>query len=174
MDERELIKGKMPDAVRPLVFLDFDGVVNLFRRDGRDDVVRKTIFVPGGSDAFLNADREVEIAYRQEVADTLRPLNCLWITNWKARTQDVLNPVLGFDFGYVDWLYRGLSDSGCYGKKLGIERASAMLGLSEYAVADDVFYGWEDAFPPGVLLIAPDPEEGLSDAELAKILGFAG
>lgn len=145
------IYGKQPDFTRPVLFLDFDDVINIFdeRRDDLECGLRfEQIIVPRGTENPhgnpISEDRRLTFVFDEEIVARLRPLNAVWLTSWKGLTQKYQNPVLDTDFGYVEWSYRGLSDSGMYGKAAAIGEVVEKYGIKAFAVADNCFEGVEN------------------------------
>lgn len=174
----DLVIGKMPDPTRPVLFLDFDGVINLGGHctppEGETRrMIHKWRAIPREGEWESFVCDKIFFSYYQEVADALRDLNCVWITSWKDLTQSKLNPMLGYDFGYVDLRYRGPSDFGSHGKMLYIGEVVKELGIKEYVVCDDDLSDagrWlsQDTGVKGTV-IAPDPEIGLTAKDCARI-----
>ena len=160
----DLIIGKQPDFTRTVLFLDFDGVVNCFDNRIYKDAIHKKV--------IIKDDNGLQIAYRPHVVDSLRNLNAVWCTSWKSMTQTVLNPLFNYDFGYVNWLYRGFSDNGFYGKQLAIEKLIQMHPeCPSLVIADDDFWhGMSVRTGRSMRQRIIIPWEGLSDNELNIIL----
>ena len=96
----KLIVGKMPDFSRPVIFLDFDGVISpIHVEDFPDD--KRNIISNYDNNVAKELHKGFEIFWFSELADFLRDKNCVWISSWKNETQTYLNPLLGFDFGYI-------------------------------------------------------------------------
>ena len=181
-----MIHGKQPDFTRPVLFLDFDDVVNIFD-DRRDDpdcglhfeevVVPRNTASPHGFP--IQEDRHMTFVFDDEIVERLRVLNAVWLTSWKELTQKYQNPVLGVDFGYVDWYYRGFSDGGMYGKADAIGEAIKEYGIKAFAVADNCFYGVEELIACHAggaehIVVAPPsyPGHGLSPDDLDRLEEF--
>lgn len=174
----QLIIGKMPDFTRPVLFLDFDGVINMGGHytppaGETRHIVHKWRGIPhkGEWENFI-CDR-IHVSFYEEIVDALRDMNCVWISSWKNLTQTKLNPMLGFDFGYVDWKYRGLSDWGMYGKAEGVSQVVNAAGGCEWIVIDDDMAAMKEVIEleTGIsgIVIAPDSEYGLTLDECTKI-----
>lgn len=174
----ELIIGKRPDFSRRVLFLDFDGPVNLGGHyeppEGETrHVVHKWRGIPRTGEWKDFICNTIHISYYREVADMLRDMNCLWITSWKDLTQSKLNGMMDFDFGYVDWNYRGTSDWGEHGKSLAIGQIVRATGCDWLVVDDQIgedLRKWieQESGKPGEVIPA-DFELGLSLEEMAKI-----
>lgn len=178
----DIIVGKQPDFSRPVVFLDFDGVINLGGHYKPPEgearhIVHRWRGIPRVGEWQDFVCNTIHMSYYQEVADALRSLNCVWISSWKNLTQSKLNPMLGFDFGYVDWKYRGLSDWGQHGKALGISKAVKATGGCDWIVVDDDMWGMQEAleYETGCkgTVIVPDPLIGLTEGECARLVKLA-
>lgn len=170
----QIIIGKQPDFSKPVLFLDFDGVLNAipFKSDSlSNNYTLEKVHV-----ADRNLSRTVKLYIDYDIVDMIRKMNCVWCTSWKEMTQTKLNPLLNVDFGYVDWRYRGPSDYGYYGKVNGIEKVCKETNC-DYAVLDDDFYATkgdaiEDIIGRKGLVIAPQPETGVTRDEMAIIRRF--
>lgn len=165
----KLIIGNKPDFSMPVVFLDFDGVINIYADDfdsldGNRTIVRKQCMVPRASSFGQSEPLEIDVFYDQEVIDAIRDMNCVWLTSWKEFTQDRLNPMLDLDFGYVDWKYRGFSDAGKYGKELYVRNVVEATDC-DWVVVDDEFFGMDEVLSMETkkegLVIMPDSSVGL-------------
>lgn len=173
----ELVIGKKPDFSRRVLFLDFDGVINLgghphLPENETRKLIKKWRSIPrtGEWEDFICST--IHMAYHPEVVDMLRDLNCVWISSWKDLTQTKLNPMLDFDFGYVNWKYRGFSDWGFHGKVAAVGKIVHETGCEWAVVDDDVGRVPEVLFEEcgGTgLVIAPDTDLGLSVEECEAI-----
>lgn len=133
-----IIVGDTPKRGQPVLFLDFDDVVNVapsrcgdssdnfcssidmsvdsydFDIERRLDIDTNSGKVNIGIRVSSNMIGDIESLLDDGVA-------LLWLTSWKSHTV-LLNDVLGINddsnrtVGYVDWRYRGFSDSGEFGK----------------------------------------------------------
>ena len=181
-DLTELIVGNIPDFTRPVLFLDFDDVLNIFcGEDIPEGCFKTSVTISAGTQrgmaGAINQDKVMTLVLNESVLNSVRMMNAVWLTSWKRLTQDILNPMLNFDFGYVDWNYRGLSDSGEYGKLSAIESIIRCGKPPAFAVVDDSFYLMKDMFErtfPFVdsLVIAPYGNIGISADELAELEQF--
>lgn len=129
-----LIVGDVPKSGQPVLFLDFDDVLNVARFDS--DVLNSNWMSDKSSynfDAEKNitvntksGDVSVNIRISSEMISDIKKLlddgiALLWLTSWKSHTR-LLNEILGLSdnasrsIGYVDWRYRGFSDDGRFGK----------------------------------------------------------
>lgn len=178
-----IVKGNLPKLDEPIIFLDFDDVINVFG-DYRNnsDVICENVVIstgtprPGLASEVLQEDKIMEIAWRPAVVDVLRNMNCLWCTSWLHLTQSIVNPVLGVDFGYVEWAYRGFSDDGRYGKTNSIIEIIRTAN-TPFVVIDDSFWNWEDMFQYQLhnipcKIIAPFIDEGLTLEQLNEAIAF--
>jgi hypothetical protein len=161
------IIGKKPDFTRPVLFLDFDDVINIFSDTIRKDPTgfcQKTVIFKKGTNkpdgGLLSSDREMHLVWNGAVVDVLRGLNAIWISSWKHLSQSVLNPLLEFDFGYADWKYRGFSNPSHDGKRLAIEQIVNDNNIPAFAIADDSFFQNEDKMIVGVDGLIKVPEYG--------------
>lgn len=175
----EGIIGRQPDPARPVLFLDFDDVVNVFGRYREYAGVRHATVDIGGRRELSSggSGEEVEIAWNEPIVSVLRDANAVWCTSWKSLTQEVLNPALDLDFGFLDWKYRGPSDYGEHGKAAAIAEAVRQGGFPAFAVADDSmgeFGLYFDAVLPEVphLVIAPKRDMGLTLPQVEQLSGF--
>ena len=173
----ELIVGKRPDFSQRVLFLDFDGPINLGGHyeppvDETRHIVHKWRGIPktGEWENFIVST--INLSYYEEVADLFRDLNCVWITSWKDLTQTKLNPLLEYDFGYVNWKYRGLSDWGWHGKTHAVAKIVKETGC-DWLVVDDDLGPLKDTIEheSGIAgeMICPDSVLGTSIEEMKEI-----
>lgn len=173
----ELIVGKRPDFSRRVLFLDFDGPINLGGHYEPPEGETRHIEhawrgIPKTGDWADSLISTIHLSYYAEVADLFRDMNCLWISTWKDLTQSKLNPLLGYDFGYVDWRYRGTSDWGGHGKSSGVAKIVKATGC-EWLVVDDELDGFQEVIEhesgkAGEIVI-PDMDLGISEEEMSLI-----
>lgn len=173
----ELIVGTRPDFSRRVLFLDFDGPINLGGHYEPPEgearhVVHRWRGIPKTGEWEDFIVDTINVSYYEEVADLFRDLNCLWITSWKDLTQTKLNPMLGYDFGYVDWKYRGPSDWGWHGKSAAVAKIVKATGC-DWLVVDDDLKAFQDSIEheSGVAgeVISPDSLLGTSIEEMEEI-----
>lgn len=134
-----IIVGDIPQRNQPVLFLDFDDVVNVVPLHDFDSFDNCGSSIDTQNDTYdfdiekrldigTESGRDVHINIRvsSEMIDDIKSIldngaALLWLTSWKSHTV-TLNDVLGFagnnkrTIGYVDWKYRGFSDSGMFGK----------------------------------------------------------
>ena len=171
------VVGKQPRWDEPVLFVDFDDVVNVFGRYREYPGVMHAVVDTSNAGRSLAGSSETEIAWNQPIVSALSKMNAVWITSWKHLTQSVLNPVLDLDFGYLDWLYRGPSDYGAFGKSAGIIEAVMGNGCPAFAVVDDSMGRFASVFSnalPDVphKIIAPKRDMGLTLPQIAELLQF--
>lgn len=174
----ELIVGKQPDWSRRVLFLDFDGPINLGGHyeppeDEERHIVHTWRGIPHTGEWKDFVCRTLHLSYYQEVADLFRDLNCVWISTWKDLTQSKLNPLLDYDFGYVDWKYRGPSDWGMHGKSSAIATLVKATGC-DWLIVDDELEQFHDIIEhesgKAGELIAPNSWTGTSLDEMEEIV----
>lgn len=173
----ELIVGKRPDFSRRVLFLDFDGPINLGGHYKPPEGESRHIEhawrgIPKTGEWANSIVNTIHMSYYREVVDLFRDLNCIWISTWKDLTQTKLNPLLGYDFGYVDWKYRGLSDWGGHGKSNGISKI-VKATQCEWLVVDDELIRFKDIIEhesgKAGEMICPDMLLGTSTDEMLRI-----
>lgn len=171
-----LVIGNLPDFRKPVAFIDFDGVLNVFpdsRTVNSDRLVNKRI--RGIRRDMPCEQNSIHVKYDPEIIAALKGINAVWCTSWNQLTQNKLNPLLGLDWGYVAWKYRGPSDSGVYGKTLYIARISNLTGCKWVSV-DDALIGFKDILASETgrdgLLINPADNEGLTLEDIERIIEY--
>lgn len=174
----ELLVGKRPDFSRRVLFLDFDGPINLGGHYEAPEgecrtLVHKWRGIPRTGEWEDFIAHTINLSYYEEVARLFGGLNCVWITSWKDLTQSKLNPMLGYDFGYVDWKYRGPSDWGGHGKANAIGKIVKETGC-DWLVVDDELGQFKDLIEheSGIAgeMICPDGFLGTSFDEMDEIM----
>lgn len=176
-----IVVGKMPDFSKPVAFIDFDGVLNVFPDSNRENNTEMLTATHVSLDGLGFGDDGILVRYDERVVKAIRNLNALWCTSWKAHTQNCLNPAFGIDWGYVDWHYRGLSDPGVYGKIDSLTEVVRETGC-DFACIDDDFFGCggmkdvitSNAGKEPLAVIVPDTRIGLQLEDIEKLvsLGF--
>ena len=176
------IIGKQPDFTRPVLFLDFDDVINIFNdyvHVNPTGLHRETVVIPKGTHrpggGPIPEDKKMPLLWDDEVVNILRGLNAVWISSWKHLTQNLLNPVLGFDFGYADWHYRGFSNPSHDGKRLAVEEIVEHNRIPAFVVADDSFFSGEADMIVGVdgMIVSPRYDgNGLIKEDALEIKAF--
>lgn len=168
--------GTPPDFMRPVMFLDHDGVLNLDNYY-RDEVVglhhRKVMF-PQYSEFCQFAD-STTIYWFPHIADVLRDTNTVWCTTWKKMAHTKLNKIYDFSFPWLEWkdADKGRSDWTNFGKCNVIGKIVRATGCDWISV-DDELGACADLLElqcekPG-LIVAPDFELGLTVDEVRTIL----
>lgn len=203
---------------RPVLLLDFDGVINVFRKpdfdplaakpspitdaydiDRRQSVSIDTRTDPWAFDTYPagGIERKYRIRYASKlIADILDAedaglLTVVWLTSWKKFAPLRLEPMLGMRLpgmrghAYADWLYRGLSDDGSYGKASWVGDAYDTGALAVPFVSVDDSYtvgellrartdGGSYRVAPSVprLAITTDERVGITQGEWKHIVGF--
>ena len=139
-----IIKPHTLPTDRPVLFLDFDGVMNRLARDeviNEMDIDKSTLFDADIAEnvaavSTYGTESTYLVQVSSELCGKIKSLieegvcSLCWLTSWKSQAVYQLGKHLGFDDlegdktpTYVDWMYRGLSDSGMYGKVEGIVEA---------------------------------------------------
>lgn len=132
------IVGDIPESGQPVLFLDFDDVLNVsapnpdFPCPPIDEGDKPYVFdMERRLDVCTGSDRKafVPIRVSSEMIGDIRSLlddgaALLWLTSWREQTV-LLDSIFGFGgdgmtVGYVDWRRRGLSDYGMFGKVSGL------------------------------------------------------
>ena len=180
LKDDDIFIGKMPDFSRPVIFLDFDGVVSPvdYERAYKNRENRKFV-----SDKDLLKGRNLivpwsPLPFYMDVIEFLREQNCLWITSWQDATQDVLNPLLGFDFGYIKTKNihgRRFVNKNIAYKLEAVAQTVERFGCDWILVDDDARYKKDPLESVGLrsgFYIAPDSYKGLSEDECKKIKDY--
>lgn len=176
------LKGsKMPDFMRPVLFLDHDGVINLDAEMEPDAPGISSEYINFPEDcAFYQVSHNTTVFWRTSIVEALRDTNSIWCTNWKQEAYTILNKIYNYDFSWIDWKKRGMSDWGTYGKALYIGNIVRATGCDWVVIDDDFVDGYSDLLYLETdttdqsdytgLIIAPKAEVGLSNEELIEAL----
>lgn len=132
------IVGDIPRKGQPVLFLDFDDVLNVsapnpdFPRPSIDEGDEPYAFdMEKRLDVCTESGRKASVTIRvsSEMLGDIRSLlddgaALLWLTSWREQTV-LLDSIFGFGgdgmtVGYVDWRRRGFSDYGMFGKVSGL------------------------------------------------------
>lgn len=132
------IVGDIPRKGQPVLFLDFDDVLNVsapnpdFPCPTIDEGDELYAFdIERRLDVCMGSGRKASVPIRvsSEMLGDIRSLlddgaALLWLTSWREQTV-LLDSIFGFDgdgmtVGYVDWRRRGFSDYGMFGKVSGL------------------------------------------------------
>lgn len=166
--------GTPPDFFRPVLFLDNDGVINVdgIDRDKRPELKHADIPIKDCSEFASYEHSTVTVYWDPVIVDAVRNMNVIWMTSWRRMAASKLNPVYGFDFPYVDWKYRGLSDYGQYGKAAAVGNIVRLTGC-DWVVVDDDFTNYLDVLEleceKNGVVIVPNFELGITRTELAML-----
>lgn len=97
--------------MKPILFADFDGVINAFIYDDRI-VSEDTHFALDTVDYAVSLGKKYTLNFSSELVNQFRDLivddavKWLWLTTWRDEAVTNLNPVLGFPegkAGYLPW-----------------------------------------------------------------------
>lgn len=132
------IVGDIPESGQPVLFLDFDDVLNVsvpnpdFPCPPIDEGDEPYAFdMERRLDVCTGSGRKASVPIRvsSEMIGDIRSLlddgaALLWLTSWREQTV-LLDSIFGFGgdgmtVGYVDWRRRGFSDYGMFGKVSGL------------------------------------------------------
>lgn len=132
------IVGDIPESGQPVLFLDFDDVLNVsapnpdFPCPPLDEGDEPYAFdMERRLDVCTGSGRKASVPIRvsSEMIGDIRSLlddgaALLWLTSWREQTV-LLDSIFGFGgdgmaVGYVDWRRRGFSDYGMFGKVSGL------------------------------------------------------
>ena len=166
--------GEPPDFFKPVLFLDNDGVINIdgIDRDKRPELMHEDIGIRDCSEFDAYNHSHVTVYWDPVIVNAVRNMNAIWTTSWRRMAVSKLNPVYGFDFPYLEWTYRGVSDYGQYGKAAAVGGVVRLTGC-DWVVVDDDFTNYIDVLEleceKNGVVIVPNFELGITRNELSML-----
>lgn len=163
--------------MRPIIFLDFDGVINALRHDERawPDWRRPVI-----SDGLHNYRVTFSPTLCRRLAALAGHVDFVWCTTWRDTANTDLSPHLKFP---GDWPVIGTEfDSYRYNrpdwKFMGVKQflldypGRPFVWIDDDVCRQDFVLRWKDQLPQANLLIAPSSYTGLTEPEVEEIENF--
>jgi hypothetical protein len=158
------------------LYLDVDGVICPFGPAGRTG---------WGSDwNYANAGL-LSVAFAQELVvglngiAALAGLRCVWLTSWEDLAPEYLSPAIGLDAGRWPYL---TADGGGTGETwwklraiqedLDRSRADALVWIDDQLRFEREAQSWARILGQRILMVSPDPRQGISPGELAAVRSF--
>lgn len=157
---------------RPLICLDIDGVVNLLDLPGdRVPAGVKFELIDGVPHALAHGVRE-NISRMRQIGDIA------WATGWGSRANRLLSPALGLPpLGEVVFEKYG-TPANAYWKADGIARYAGDRPVAWLDDALDLrcqaWAGKREQMGQPTLLVPVEPETGLTEDEVARVVRWAG
>jgi hypothetical protein len=154
---------------RPVLFIDVDGVISLFgfpahtRPAGRFEIV-------DGIAHFLSATAGEHL---RRLAGCFEPV---WCTGWEEKANEYLPHALGLDGPYPFLMFaRNPGRRHAHWKLDAIEAYARERPLAWIDDAhDDVCTAWAAAREAPTLLVTTEPAVGMTDAEVERLVAWAG
>ncbi len=154
---------------RPLLFVDVDGVISLFgfepqtRPEGRFEIV-------DGIAHFLSATAGEHL---RQLGDRFEPV---WCTGWEEKANEYLPHALGLPEPFPHLTFeRNPGRKHAHWKLDAIETYAGTRPLAWIDDAhDDACAAWATARSTPTLLVTTAPAIGLTDAEVGRLLAWAG
>jgi hypothetical protein len=164
-------------AVRTL-YLDVDGVVCPFGPEGHN----------GWGTPWLRADAGLlPVAFAPELVAGLNSLaasgelRCVWLTSWEELAPQYLCPAIGLDGVRWPYLTAEGAGSGPGWWKLDaiqddVERTApdAVVWVDDQLAYEAEAQTWARIMGRRLLVVSPDPRQGISPAELEAVSSFLG
>jgi hypothetical protein len=157
-------------ADRPLLLIDVDGVISLFGFDHAAPPPGRYQLVDGITHYLSNTAGE----YLRRLSATFE---LAWCTGWEEKANDYLPLALGLDGPLPHVVFDPFDrPTQAHWKLGGIDRhvkPSRPLAWVDDA-HDDGCRTWAATRPAPTLLVTTDPAVGLTEAEVARLLAWAG
>ncbi|MBT1181195.1 hypothetical protein JS531_04245 [Bifidobacterium sp. CP2] len=196
MDDFLHVGDVVDSRVRPLVLIDFDGVINQFpdekvrRRRNSTDWMRpedprialyspENWFTPDRKETvFIRFQGRFRILWSSELVDRLRTLDAdiLWLSTWQPYT-DLLNLHLGVDWETIRWYNPVTGEGRRTGKRRAVlnhlryGRPIVWIDDEETTYDAGLAIAGNDPQAP-VLAVGPESHVGISHAQMDRIERF--
>jgi hypothetical protein len=158
------------------LYLDVDGVICPFGPAGTS----------GWGSEWCHADAGLlPVAYAQELVDGLNSLavapgvTCIWLTSWEDMAAEYLCPAIGLAGSGWPYLTADGSNTGEGWWKLAalqadLERSNPerIVWIDDQLRFEQEAHAWARFLGTRILLVSPDPRQGISPAELASVRSF--
>lgn len=164
--------------VRPVLYLDVDGVLNPFRSKGPhkhwSDYAKHTVDLPDGSSFKLWCS---PVLGRQLSDVALRHgIEIVWATSWADHVEELIVPLVGLERGLRVLAYPAVAETDLANTGKLAEVAADAGGRPAIWVDDDLGpadRAWAAEREDPTLLIRPDPAAGLRSGDLVAIEAWA-
>lgn len=156
-------------AVKPLLFLDVDGVLSVFGFDGE-------VADPGDLYLVDGLPHHIPAAMGSRVNALLPAYESVWATGWGERANDHLIHMLGLpgELEVVDFATRPSLDGSGHWK---LEELTARAGGRAAAWIDDgmntACEEWAAGRDAPTLLVHTDPKVGMTDEHVDQLLAWS-
>jgi Swiss Army Knife RNA repair-like protein len=149
---------------RPLLLVDVDGVLSLFGGARAAPETLLPTLVDGVPHLLSRAAAE---ALRELVPD----FDCVWCTGWKDRADSYLPHLLGLPRGWPYVRFKTAPNHGGHFKLGGIDAFAGperpLAWIDDHL--DAACHAWARDRPGATLLVATDPEVGLTRTHVARV-----
>lgn len=156
-------------AVKPLLFIDVDGVLSVYGFDGATRDPRDLYLVDG-------IPHHIPAAMGPRVNALLPHFESLWATGWGDRANDHLVHMLGLpsELEVVEFATRPSTDGSGHWK---LEELTERAGNSPAAWIDDghndACESWAAGRSAETLLVSTDPHVGMTDEHVEQLLAWS-